>query len=89
MSDKKEKLVFEAEDGTNEEFTLEAKVRLNGKDYLLVSFEEGDAASALIFKDMSEDGSEEAEYVMLEDEDEIQALIPLFADVLEDTDIIL
>ena len=36
MSDKKDKLVFEAEDGTNEEFTLEAKVRLNGKDYLLV-----------------------------------------------------
>ena len=84
---KNEKLVFEAEDGTKDEFTVEAKVRLNGSDYLLVSYEEDDDAAALIFKDISEDGSEEACYVVLEDEDEIQALIPLFADILEDTEI--
>ena len=38
-----DKLIFINEDNTEEEFYIEAKVKLNGKDYLLVSDEEGES----------------------------------------------
>ncbi len=84
-----DKLIFINEDNTEEEFYVEAKVRLNGKDYLLVSDEDGEEAEALILKDTSESGSDEARYVICDDEDEMRALMPLFAEMLEDVDIVL
>ena len=84
-----EKLIFTADDGTTEEFYVKAKVRLNGNDYLLVTDSGEDVADALIFKDTSGDKSEEGCYVIVEDEDEMRAILPLFAEILEDTDIII
>ena len=43
----------------------------------------------MILKDTSESGSEEARYVIVEDEDEMRALMPLFADELEDTELMM
>ena len=83
-----DKLIFINEDNTEEEFYIEAKVKLNGRDYLLVSDEEGEEPEAMILKDTSESGSEEARYVIVEDEDEMRALMPLFADELDDTELV-
>ena len=79
-----EKIRFEALDGTVDEFYVEAETRLNGNSYLLVSDSEEDDASALILKDISSDTSEEAEYVIVEDDVDLEALLNVFQEILED-----
>ena len=79
-----EKIRVEALDGTVDEFYVEAETRLNGSSYLLVSDSEEDDASALILKDISSDTSVEAEYVIVEDDVELEALLNVFQEILED-----
>ncbi|MDO4478184.1 MAG: DUF1292 domain-containing protein [Lachnospiraceae bacterium] len=82
-------LEFRAEDGTVEKFYVEADTRVNGVSYILVSDadEDSEEANALILKDVSGDSSEEAEYVIVEDDVELQALLKVFSEILDDTDI--
>lgn len=86
-----EKLEFIADDGSVVNFYVEAQTRVNGMDYLLVSDkdedDETDEAEAYILKDISEDSSEEAQYVFVEDDREIEALLKVFSEMLDDTDI--
>ncbi len=78
---------FTDDDGNQTEFYVEEQTRIGGTDYLLVSdMPEGDA-NAFILKDISEDTSAEAEYVFVEDEAEIGALMKVFGEILEDTDL--
>ena len=46
-----------------------------------------DEATAYIFKDVSEDDSQEACYEMVEDEDEMQAVFKVFEQMLDDVDL--
>ena len=55
--------------------------------YLLVSDSQDDEATAYIFKDVSEDDSQEACYEMVEDEDEMQAVFKVFEQMLDDVDL--
>ena len=80
-----EKIVFESEEGSAEFFVLE-QTRLNGCDYLLVE-EGGNEGECLILKDISNPEDEEAEYVIVEDETEQEALVRVFEELLEDTEI--
>ncbi len=86
-----EKLEFTGDDGSVVNFYVEAQTRVNGMDYLLVSDkdedDETDEAEAYILKDISEDSSEEAQYVFVEDDQEIEALLKVFSEMLDDTDI--
>lgn len=43
--------------------------------------------TAYIFKDVSEDDSQEACYEMVEDEDEMQAVFKVFEQMLDDVDL--
>ena len=80
-------LILTADDGTEHEFYIEEQTRVNGTDYLLVAdAREGDA-NALILKDVSEENDEEARYVPVEDEKELEALLAVFEEMLDDTDI--
>ena len=82
-----ETVTFTGENGEQTVFYIEEQARVNGTDYLLVSdAPEGDA-NALILKDISGEDSEEAEYVPVEDEEELRALMKLFGEMLEDTDL--
>ena len=46
-----------------------------------------DEASAYILRDMSSDGDQEAEYVMVEDDEELEAISRLFAQMMDDVEI--
>ena len=82
-----EAVEFIDEDGTKREFYIECETRVNGKNYLQVtSAHEGDA-EALILKDISDDTSEEANYVPVEDDEELKALLKVFEEMMDDTDI--
>lgn len=78
---------FTSEDGKEEEFYVEEQIRVNGTDYLLVTTSREDDAEALILKDISEPSSEEAQYVPVEDETELDAVVKVFRETLDNTDI--
>ncbi len=79
-----EKAVFENEDGSKTEWYVEEQVMVGGKRYLLVTDSEEDDANALILEDVSGDDDKEAEYVPVEDEDHLQALLKLFEETMAD-----
>ena len=82
-----EAIQFKAADGSVTEFYVEEQVRISGTDYLLVADAPEGEAEALILKDVSPSDAKEAEYVVLEDEEELLAVLKVFGEMLEDTEI--
>lgn len=68
-------------------FFVVEETRINGVSYLLVTETEDDEADAYILKDLSKDGETEASYVFVEDDNELEAVSKIFAELLEDVDI--
>ncbi|MDY3250131.1 MAG: DUF1292 domain-containing protein [Candidatus Choladocola sp.] len=83
------KMIEFCPDGENETvgFFVVEETRINGVSYLLVTESEEDEAEAYILKDLSEDGEEEARYVFVEDDNELEAVSKIFTELLEDVDI--
>ena len=76
-----EKITFIQEDtGEETEFFVLEETRLNGTDYILVADSEEEDAQALILKDLSSDGDQEAVY-------ELESVLGIFEQLLEDVDI--
>lgn len=81
---KQEKIRFTPDGEEPVDFYVLEQTNIGGKTYILVTdVEEGDG-DALILKDMSEEGSEEAVYVIVEDDDELAAVAGVFESMLED-----
>ena len=67
---KLEKIIFKPEGADPVEFFVLEQTRLGGHNYILVTdFEEGE---------------EESRYVIVSDDDELDALAPVFEDLLDD-----
>lgn len=83
-----EKIRFEFadSDGTVEFFVLE-QTRINGKNYILVTDSEEGDGEALILKDLSEDGEQEALYEIVDNDDELEAISKIFTQMMEDIDL--
>ena len=83
-----EKIAFCPDGGEAVEFYVLEQTRLAGRDYILVTEsldeEEGEA---LILKDVSLPEDAEAVYEAVEDEQELDAVASVFADMLEDVDL--
>ena len=79
LTDNNEPVVF---------FVLE-QTRINGKNYLLVTDVEDENvdADADILKDESQDSDSEASYVIVDDDDELEYVSQIFAELLDDVDI--
>ena len=79
LTDNNEPVVF---------FVLE-QTRINGKNYLLVTDVEDEnvGADAYILKDESQDSDSEASYVIVDDDDELEYVSQIFAELLDDVDI--
>lgn len=82
------KFTFEGEDESAEFYVLE-QTRVGGVSYILVTDSEDEDAEALILKDLSSDGEEEALYEIVEEEEELKAISKIFSEMLEDVDITL
>ena len=82
-----EKIKFQTEDGIQELY-VEEQTRINGFNYLLVSDSVTDEeAQAYILKDVSDPTSQEACYVMVEEEEELEVVSGVFSQMMEDVDI--
>ena len=85
-----EKITFIQNDtGEETEFFVLEETRLNGIDYILVADSEEEEAEALILKDLSADGDQDAVYEIVEDDRELEAVMSIFEQLLEDVDITL
>lgn len=85
---KLEKITFRPEGEEAVEFYVLEQTRIGGHNYILVTdVEEGDG-DALILKDMSQDGEEESIYDVVSDDEELEVVSGVFADMLEDIDLI-
>ena len=82
-----ETVTFITADGEEVEFCVEEQTTLGGVNYLLVSDSPEDDANALLLKDTSPKEAEEAEYVIVEDDAEIAAVLKIFEEIMEDTSI--
>ncbi|MBQ2745390.1 MAG: DUF1292 domain-containing protein [Lachnospiraceae bacterium] len=84
-----EKISFVIDD-TNEkvEFFVVEQTRINNTNYLLVTENETDEeADAYILKDTSKAEDSEAVYEIVEEDDELEAVSRIFAEILDDIDI--
>ncbi len=81
-------IVFEMENGEKITFYIEEETRVNGVSYILVSDSEEDDANAYILKDISSEDDEEAEYIMVEDDVEFDAIAGLFGQMMDDVDLL-
>lgn len=81
---KLEKVTFHPDGEAPVEFFVLEQTRIGGYNYILVTdFEEGDG-EALILKDVSKDGEEEGVYVIVSDDEELNAVAGVFESMLED-----
>ena len=82
-----DKIKFLTESGESVEFYVEEQTRVNGVNYILVSDSQEDEANAYILKDLSADTDPEADYVMVEDDMELDAISKVFEQMMDDVDI--
>lgn len=70
------------------EFYVLEQTKINGYNYILVTEDEDGDCECYIMKESEFPGSEEATYEMVEDDNELNALAKVFAEIMEDVDII-
>jgi len=83
-----EKIFFVDEEGNEIGFYVIEQTTVNGIAYLLVTDSEEEEGECFLFKDVSAKEDAEAVYVPVEDEVEMEALGKVFAELLEDVEII-
>ena len=81
-----EQIVFETDEGEVLFYVLE-QTRLSGVNYLLVADSEDEEAECLVLKDTSSESDTEASYEIVEDDALLDALLPIFTELLEDVEI--
>lgn len=82
-----EKLTFQEENGGAVEFYILEQTRVNGVNYLLVADSEDEDGECLILRDTAKDEDKESLYEIVEDEQELDALLKVFEQLLDDVDI--
>ena len=87
MEENKETRVvyFTTDDDEEIPFFVVEETKIAGQNYLLVTDSEEEEADAYILREVSE-STEENFYEMLEEEDEINAISKVFAELLEDVE---
>lgn len=79
-----EKIKFQAVGEEPVEFYVLEQTTIGGVNYILVTEEEEGDSDALILKDLSNVGDEEADYVIVEDDKELKAVADIFESLLDD-----
>ena len=82
-----EKITFQPEGEEAVEFYVLEQTVIGAKSYILVTDVEDGDREALILRDDSDGADEEANYSIVDDDDELEAVAPLFRKLLEDEDI--
>ena len=86
---KNDTVPFLSEDGENIKLSVLEETKINGISYILVtdSFE-GEDGECYIMKDISNGDSEDANYIFVEDENELDSVFEIFEKMMDDIDIV-
>ncbi|KXB52867.1 DUF1292 domain-containing protein [Lachnoanaerobaculum saburreum] len=86
---KNDTVSFLSEDGENIKLSVLEETKINGISYILVtdSFE-GEDGECYIMKDISNGDSEDANYIFVEDENELDSVFEIFEKMMDDIDIV-
>ncbi len=79
-----EKITFQAVGEEQVDFYVLEQTTIAGVNYILVTEDEDGDCDALILKDLSSAEDAEADYVIVEDEKELNAVAQIFESLLED-----
>ena len=82
-----DKLTFQGKDGEQVDFYVLEQTRVNGVNYLLVADSEEDDGECLILKDMASEEEQESLYEIVENEQELGAVLAVFEQLLDDVEI--
>ena len=82
-----EKIVFQTETEESVEFYVLEQTRIGGIDYILVTDTAEEDAEALILRDMSQPGEEQALYEIVADDEELNAVASVFENMLDDIEL--
>lgn len=87
MEENKETKVvnFTTDNGEEIPFFVVEETKIAGENYILVTDSEDDEADAYILREVSEN-TEESFYEMLEDDEKINAISKVFAELLDDVE---
>lgn len=79
------RISFLSEDGENIEFSIIEETKINGISYILVtdSFED-ENGECYIMKDISNSEAKDAEYIFVEDEEELNSVFEIFEKMMND-----
>ncbi len=84
------KITFMADDGNAVDFYVEEQTMIAGTTYLLASDSpDEEAEEVYIMKDVSDPGSDEALFEIVEDEEELRSVFKVFEQLLLDEDTVL
>ena len=86
---KNDMVSFLSEDGENIKLSVLEETKINGISYILVtdSFE-GEDGECYIMKDISSGDDEDANYIFVEDENELDSVFEIFEKMMDDIDIV-
>lgn len=88
MENQNRKVTMVTDEEETVEFYVLEETKINGKNYILVTDAEDDEdGECYILKDVSAQESDEAVYEFVEEDDEIDYLYKIFAELLEDADV--
>ena len=76
------------DNGETVEFYVLEQTKINGYNYILVTEDEDGDCECYIMKESESPESEESTYEMVEDDNELNALAKVFAEIMEDVDIV-
>ena len=79
-----EKITFQAVGEEPVDFYVLEQTTVAGVNYILVTEDEDGDCDALILKDLSANEDAEADYVIVEDEKELNAIASIFENLLDD-----
>ena len=83
-----EKVTFQKNENETVEYYILEQTRISGVNYLLVTDTEEDDGEAVILKEISVAEDEIGGYTDALTEEEFEAVVPIFENLLEDVDLI-
>ncbi len=86
--DDKTKLTFTGENGEELTFNIIEQTTIMGREYILVADNEDEDTVYLMRKIVDDGASEEVSYSFVDDENELDSVSKVFAELMEDTDFI-
>ncbi|MCJ7835557.1 DUF1292 domain-containing protein [Cuneatibacter sp. NSJ-177] len=82
-----EKLTFTGENGEEIELYILESTRIGGVDYILATDAASGDGDCYLFKDKSNSADSTAVYELVDDENEMDYLLSVFAELLDDVDL--